>query len=97
MLDSHIARVLKINGGLSAPFAIQSGVRQGCSFSRRLYCLAIEPSLRRLRNKLIVVCFPRCPAPVKLTAYVDDSQSEIDVDTDTVTRIEDVGKRHSQL
>lgn len=97
MLDSHVTRVLKINGGLSAPFAIQSGVRQGCSFSRRLDYLAIDSSLRKLRNKLIVVCFPRCPAPVKLTVYVDDSQSEIDVDSDTVTRIEDVVKRHSQL
>lgn len=43
VLDSHVARVLKINGGLSAPFAIQSGVRQGYSFSRSLYCLAVAP------------------------------------------------------
>ena len=28
---TDIASVLKINGGLSAPFNIQRGVRQGCS------------------------------------------------------------------
>ena len=43
--NSDIARVLKMNGGLSTPFEIQRGVRQGCSLSGMLYSVAIEPLL----------------------------------------------------
>ncbi|KAJ3609222.1 hypothetical protein NHX12_023746 [Muraenolepis orangiensis] len=48
-LYSNIESVLKINGGLSAPFKIQRGIRQGCSLSGMLYSLAFEPLLHRLR------------------------------------------------
>lgn len=37
--------VLKINGGLSAPFKVKRGVRQGCHLSGMLYSLAVEPLL----------------------------------------------------
>ena len=37
-----IESVLKINGGLSAPFKVHRGVRQGCSLSGMLYALSIE-------------------------------------------------------
>lgn len=43
----NIERVLKINCGLSAPFKVQRGVRQGCAMSRMLYSLAIEPLLQK--------------------------------------------------
>ncbi len=47
-LCSDIASVLKINGGLSAPFNIERGVRQGCCLSGMLYSIAIEPLLHQL-------------------------------------------------
>ena len=76
--------------GLSAPFEIQRGVRQGCSLSGMLYSVAIEPLLHKLRAKLTGVCFPQCPVSFKLSVYADDlivlvkSQQDIDILTDTV-------------
>ena len=90
VLYSDIASVLKINGGLSAPFNIGRGVRQGCSLSGMLYSLAIEPLLHQLRQKLTGVFFPSCPVSFKMSAYADDlvvlvdSQKDIDVLIDTV-------------
>ena len=40
-----IESVLKVNGGLSAPFKVCRGIRQGCSLSGMLYAIAIEPLL----------------------------------------------------
>ena len=72
VLYSDVASILKINGGLAAPFMVQRGVRQGCSLSGMLYLLAIEPLLHKLRKELSGVCFPGCPVVVKLSAYADD-------------------------
>ncbi|KAK3540664.1 hypothetical protein QTP70_034520 [Hemibagrus guttatus] len=44
--------VLKVNGGLGAPFKVLRGIRQGCALSGMLYTLAIEPLLNKLRNNL---------------------------------------------
>jgi len=45
--------LLKVNGGLSAPFKAKIGIRQGCALSGMLYSLAIEPMLKKkLRNKI---------------------------------------------
>uniref|UniRef100_A0A3B4W8S0 Reverse transcriptase domain-containing protein n=1 Tax=Seriola lalandi dorsalis TaxID=1841481 RepID=A0A3B4W8S0_SERLL len=52
VLYGDIASVLKMNGGLSAPFGVQRGVRQGCPLSGMLYSLAIEPLLHKLRTGL---------------------------------------------
>lgn len=85
VLYRDVASILKINGGLAAPFAVQRGVRQGCSLSGMLYSLAIEPLLHKLRKEMAGVCFPGCPAALKLTAYADDimvllnSQTDIEV------------------
>ncbi|KAL7872661.1 hypothetical protein AOLI_G00117320 [Acnodon oligacanthus] len=46
-----VESVLKINGGLSAPFRAERGIRQGCALSGMLYSLAIEPLLNRLHSK----------------------------------------------
>lgn len=89
-LYTGVASVLKINGGLSAPFDIERGVRQGCPLSGMLYSVAIEPLLHKLRQKLTGVYFPRCPVSFKMSVYADDlivilnSQKDIDVLTDTV-------------
>ncbi len=43
VLYNDIESVLRVNGGLCAPFKVCRGVRQGCSLSGILYTLAIEP------------------------------------------------------
>ncbi len=68
----NIESVLKINGGLSAPFIVQRGVRQGCAMSGMLYSLAIEPLLQKLRDHLKGLVFPGCNTPLYLSAYADD-------------------------
>lgn len=84
-LYCDIQSVLKINGGLSAPFHIQRGVRQGCALSGMLDSLAIEPLLHKLRSDLQGLTVPACNVPFKLSACADDlvllvnSQQDIDV------------------
>lgn len=90
VLYSDIESVLKINGGLSAPFRVQRGVRQGCSLSGMLYSLAIEPFLHRLRSRLAGFSFPGSVDRFKLSAYADDvivfvkDQRDIDCLTESV-------------
>ena len=72
VLYCDIASILKINGSLAAPFAVQRRVQQGCSLSGMLYSLAIEPLLHKLRKEPSGVCFPGCPTAVKLSACADD-------------------------
>ncbi|KAK3521892.1 hypothetical protein QTP70_019009, partial [Hemibagrus guttatus] len=52
VLYCEIESVLKVNGGLCAPFRVYRGIRQGCSLSGMLYSLAIEPLLNKLRSHL---------------------------------------------
>ena len=90
VLYTDVASILKINGGLSAPFGVQRGVRQGCSLSGMLYSLAIEPLLHKLRTVLKGVRFPQCDVSFKLSVYADDlvvllnTQEDIDFLTDAV-------------
>ena len=67
-----VESILKINGGLSAPFKVNRGVRQGCSLSGMLYSLAIEPLLNTLRIRLNGISIPGCINPLRLSAYADD-------------------------
>lgn len=48
VLYGDTERVVKVNGGLSAPLKVRRAVRQGCSMSR----IAIEPFLCKLRGIL---------------------------------------------
>ncbi|KAK3548594.1 hypothetical protein QTP70_015104 [Hemibagrus guttatus] len=43
VLYCEIESVLKVNGGLCAPFKVLRGIRQGCALSGMLYTLAIDP------------------------------------------------------
>ncbi len=72
VLYRDIESFLKMSGGLSAPFKVQRGIRQGCSLSGMLYSLAIEPFLHRLRRLLPGVALPGCNSVFKLSAYADD-------------------------
>ena len=67
-----IESVLKINGGLSAPFKVSRGIRQGCAMSGMLYSLAIEPLLHKLRTELEGLSIPHCNSKLCLSAYADD-------------------------
>ncbi|KAK3522473.1 hypothetical protein QTP86_013341 [Hemibagrus guttatus] len=72
VLYCEIESVLKVNGGLCAPFRVYRGIRQGCSLSGMLYSLAIEPLLNKLRNHLSGFNIPHANASVYLSAYADD-------------------------
>lgn len=71
-LYCNIESVLKINGGLSAPFKVKRGVRQGCPMSGMLYSIAIEPLLHKLRTELRGVSVPFVNECFYLSAYADD-------------------------
>lgn len=72
VLYNDIESILKVNGGLSGPFKVQRGIRQGCSLSGTLYSLAAEPLLHNLRRSLSGVSLPGCETGFKLSAYADD-------------------------
>lgn len=68
----NIESIVKVNGGLSAPFKVQRGVRQGCPMSGMLYSIAIEPFLHKLRANLKGLSVPCCNDRFFLSAYADD-------------------------
>ncbi|KAK3521155.1 hypothetical protein QTP70_000521 [Hemibagrus guttatus] len=77
VLYSEIESVLKVNGGLCAPFRVYRGIRQGCSLSDMLYSLAIEPLLNKLRSHLFfifihLILIFHTLMPQYLSAYADD-------------------------
>uniref|UniRef100_A0A8C4RDJ9 Reverse transcriptase domain-containing protein n=1 Tax=Erpetoichthys calabaricus TaxID=27687 RepID=A0A8C4RDJ9_ERPCA len=73
LMYTNVFSVLKINGGLGAPFSVTRGIRQGCALSGMLYSLSIEPLLHRLRQLLHGLSLPVCPtASFKVVAYADD-------------------------
>ena len=72
VLYQDIESVLKINGGLSAPFKVHRGVRQGCSLSGMLYALSIEPMLNKIRANIEGLILNDCLKSHILSAYADD-------------------------
>ncbi|KAL7824332.1 hypothetical protein AOLI_G00329740 [Acnodon oligacanthus] len=72
VLFQDVESVLKINGGLSAPFRAERGIRQGCALSGMLYCLAIEPLLNRLHSKIEGFALPQHDVQHCISAYADD-------------------------
>ena len=85
VLYSKVESVLKVNGGLSAPFNIGRGIRQGCNVSGMLYSIAIEPLLCRLRKELRGVRVAEGIPPFFLSAYADDIIVAIREDNDIKT------------
>jgi len=90
VLYSDIESILKINGGLNAPFKVHRGVRQGCSLSGMLYSLAIEPLLHKLRNSLSGITLPGCETVFKLSAYADDVVVFVKKQDDIDTLVENI-------
>lgn len=71
MIYNDIESIVKVNGGLSAPFDVQRGIRQGCSLSGMLYSKAIEPFLFKLKKVLVGVLL-NGEQKLYLSAYADD-------------------------
>lgn len=72
ILYSDIESVIKIKGGLCAPFKVNRGIRQGCSLSGMLYSIAIEPLLQQIGKRLDGLRVPQCDFNFSLSAYADD-------------------------
>ena len=91
VLYSEIESVLKLNGGLCAPFRVHRGVRQGCALSGMLYALSLEPLLNKIRSSLEGLVLPGFSSNIVLSAYADDivvfirNQRDADLLTNTVT------------
>ena len=68
--------VVQVNGRRSKPFAVTRSVRQGCPLSPLLYVLALEPLLRRLRDRAAKPALRGIGVPggarAKVCAYADD-------------------------
>ncbi len=71
IIYSDIESVIKINGGLCAPFKVSRGIRQGCSLSGMLYSIAIEPLLPKIWKRLNGLRVPHCDFNFCLSAYAD--------------------------
>ncbi len=72
VLYNDTESVVKVNGGLSAPFKLTRGVRQGCPLSGMLYSVAIEPFLHKVRENINGLCLQSSSKNVSLSAYADD-------------------------
>jgi len=72
VLYRDIESMLKINGGLSAPFKVNRGIRQGCALSGMVYSLAIEPLLNKLRLKIEGLVSTHNNLKHQISAYADD-------------------------
>ncbi len=72
ILYSDIKSVIKMNGGLCAPFKVSRGIRQGCPLSGMLYSIDIEPLLQLIRKRLDGLRVPHCDINFCLSAYADD-------------------------
>ena len=70
---SGLQSLIKLNGSLTAPFAVSRSLRQGCALSGFLYSLCIEPLLACIRNCTHIDGIKiENTDMVKLSAYADD-------------------------
>ena len=70
--DSHVSARVQINGHLSREYKIRRGLRQGCSLSRALFLLAIEPLAHIIRNNRDIRGLTFQNTEIKVSAYADD-------------------------
>ena len=74
MYQDTSARII-INGFLSAPFSIESGVKQGCPLSPLLFAIAMEPLARSILDDPMYIGFGfRIPGnkEIRLVQHLDD-------------------------
>ena len=79
MMYHNPQAVVQVNGRRSEVFAIERSVRQGCPLSPLLYVLALEPLLRRLRDRTTTPALRGVPFASPLTARVSAFADDISV------------------
>ena len=76
MMYHNPQAVVQVNGRRSRVFAIERSVRQGCPLSPLLYVLALEPLLRRLRDRTTNPALRGFrfagPLTARVSAFADD-------------------------
>ena len=74
LLYNNAEGLVKVCGSLTAPFAFDKGIRQGCPLSGILYSIAIEPFLHLLRQRLNTYSLelPCTDTYCSVSAYADD-------------------------
>ena len=76
MMYHNPQAVVQVNRRRSEVFAIERSVRQGCPLSPLLYVLALEPLLRRLRDRTTTPALRGVPfagpLSVRVSAFADD-------------------------
>ncbi|KAL2076888.1 hypothetical protein ACEWY4_027518 [Coilia grayii] len=96
VMYSDIESLLKVNGGLCAPFKVNRGIRQGCSLSGMLYALSIEPLLHRLRAEMSGVSLTNGRTTLCLSAYADDLIIMVDQQKD-INVLDNICREFGQL
>ena len=79
MMYHNPQAVVQVNGRRSTVFAVERSVRQGCPLSPLLYVLALEPLLRRLRDRTTNPALRGVPFAGPLTARVSAFADDITV------------------
>ena len=79
MMYHNPQAVVQVNGRRSGVFAVECLVRQGCPLSPLLYVLALEPLLRRLRDRTTNPALRGVPFAGPLTARVSAFADDITV------------------
>ena len=79
MMYHNPQAVVQVNGRRSRVFTIERSVRQGCPLSPLLYVLALEPLLRRLRDRTTNPALRGVPFAGPLTARVSAFADDITV------------------
>ena len=79
MMYHNPQAVVQVNGRRSRVFAVERSVRQGCPLSPLLYVLALEPLLRRLRDRTTNPALRGVPFAGPLTARVSAFADDITV------------------
>ena len=79
MMYHNPQAVVQVNGRRSRVFAVERSVRQGCPLSPLLYVLALEPLLRRLRDRTKNPALRGVPFAGPLTARVSAFADDITV------------------
>ena len=79
MMYHNPQAVVQVNGRRSGVFEVERSVRQGCPLSPLLYVLALEPLLRRLRDRTTNPALRGVPFAGPLTARVSAFADDITV------------------